>query len=80
MARCETCGAELQDASQRFCGGDRCDRVFMNHPRPGTPGSPPASQRASPDLPQARLTAFAAARARIAGRRRVAELSRGGTR
>jgi hypothetical protein len=29
MARCETCGAELQDASQRFCGGDRCHRVFM---------------------------------------------------
>ena len=21
---CQTCGAELQDAAQRFCGGDRC--------------------------------------------------------
>jgi hypothetical protein len=31
MARCETCGVELQDASQRFCGGDRCYRVFMFH-------------------------------------------------
>src|SRR5438034_10626877 len=29
MARCETCGTELQDASQRFCGGDRCRAVFM---------------------------------------------------
>src|SRR5437899_2426906 len=29
MARCETCGTELQDASQRFCGGDRCSAVFM---------------------------------------------------
>ncbi len=29
MARCETCGAELEDASQRFCGGDRCRGVFM---------------------------------------------------
>ena len=38
MARCETCGAELQDASQRFCGGDRCHRVFMKLPRPGHAG------------------------------------------
>ncbi len=29
MARCETCGADLQDATQRFCGGDRCLLVFM---------------------------------------------------
>jgi hypothetical protein len=27
--RCESCGAELFDAKQRFCGGDRCARVFM---------------------------------------------------
>jgi hypothetical protein len=33
MARpkCETCGAELEDGAQRFCGGDRCGRVFMRH-------------------------------------------------
>lgn len=29
MARCGTCGGELQHASDRFCGGDRCLRVFM---------------------------------------------------
>jgi hypothetical protein len=29
MARCMTCGAPLEDVSQRFCGGDRCDRVWM---------------------------------------------------
>jgi hypothetical protein len=36
MTKCETCGAELQDGSQRFCGGDRCGRVFMKHPQQGT--------------------------------------------
>jgi hypothetical protein len=30
VATCATCGAELDDVSQRFCGGDRCRRVFMN--------------------------------------------------
>jgi hypothetical protein len=30
MARCETCGAELDDPRQRFCGGDRCARVLLN--------------------------------------------------
>ncbi len=39
MARCETCGTELQDASQRLCGGDRCRAVFMRHPTQGGPGS-----------------------------------------
>ena len=34
MARCETCGTELQDASQRFCGGDRCGAVFMKRIAP----------------------------------------------
>ena len=29
MARCETCGTELLDASRRFCGGDTCDGVFL---------------------------------------------------
>lgn len=29
MARCQTCGADLPDVSQRLCGGDRCQRVFM---------------------------------------------------
>jgi len=29
MAKCQTCGADLPDVSQRFCGGDRCQRVFM---------------------------------------------------
>ena len=32
MKRCETCGAELDDAGQRFCGGDRCVGVFMKDP------------------------------------------------
>jgi hypothetical protein len=32
MGKCETCGAELQDMSQRFCGGDRCASVFMQLP------------------------------------------------
>jgi hypothetical protein len=35
MARCETCWAELRDFSQRYCGGDRCSRVFMKHPAEG---------------------------------------------
>ena len=39
MARCETCGTELQDASQRLCGGDRCRAVYMRPPTPGGPGS-----------------------------------------
>jgi hypothetical protein len=29
MARCVTCGAELAEDSERFCGGDRCRRVLM---------------------------------------------------
>ena len=29
MKRCETCGTELDDPRQRFCGGDRCSGVFM---------------------------------------------------
>jgi len=29
MARCMVCGATLQDASQRLCGGDTCQRVLM---------------------------------------------------
>ena len=28
-AKCMTCGASLEDASQTFCGGDRCGRVWM---------------------------------------------------
>jgi hypothetical protein len=27
-ARCAICSAELSDAAERFCGGDRCLRVF----------------------------------------------------
>jgi len=29
MAACQVCGVDLPDAAQRFCGGDRCQRVFM---------------------------------------------------
>jgi hypothetical protein len=29
MDRCPVCGTELADASQRFCGGDSCQRVWM---------------------------------------------------
>ena len=32
MARCETCGAELDDPRQRFCRGDRCAGVFVKGP------------------------------------------------
>jgi hypothetical protein len=32
VATCRTCGAELHDPGQRFCGGDRCLHVFMRHP------------------------------------------------
>ena len=40
VARCLTCGAELEDPRQRACGGDRCRRVFMkpdggHDPEPG---------------------------------------------
>ena len=31
MAKCPTCGTALEDVSQTFCGGDRCDRVWMRH-------------------------------------------------
>lgn len=37
-ARCEICNAELSGATERFCGGDRCLRVFLGlhaaSPRP----------------------------------------------
>ena len=33
MARCQMCGAELADATQRFCGGNTCDRVLLPPPR-----------------------------------------------
>jgi hypothetical protein len=29
MSRCPMCGAELHEDWGRFCGGDRCRRVFM---------------------------------------------------
>jgi hypothetical protein len=35
MARCATCGAELLEGSERFCGGDRCRRVLMKPPDQG---------------------------------------------
>jgi hypothetical protein len=47
MARCETCGTQLEDASQRFCGGDRCRAVFMKQPTPRTPGSGPGGAAAA---------------------------------
>ena len=34
MTRCQMCGTELADDTQRFCGGDTCDRVLMPPPRP----------------------------------------------
>jgi len=30
-AQCPMCGIALDDLSQRFCGGDRCDSVWMRH-------------------------------------------------
>jgi len=33
MAKCQICGADLPDASQRLCGGDRCQRTFMKQSR-----------------------------------------------
>jgi len=32
IARCQGCGAELQFATQRFCGGDRCLQVLVRSP------------------------------------------------
>ena len=37
MTRCPMCGTELADVTQRFCGGDTCDRVLQ----------PPASRAAA---------------------------------
>jgi hypothetical protein len=39
MTNCEICGAELQDRSQRFCGGDRCLHVVMRPRRREAPAS-----------------------------------------
>ena len=36
MARCAMCGAELVDASRRFCGGDTCDQVLLPRQRRDT--------------------------------------------
>jgi endogenous inhibitor of DNA gyrase (YacG/DUF329 family) len=37
-ARCQGCGAELEDPTQPFCGGDRCLAVLMRAPEwPGPP-------------------------------------------
>jgi hypothetical protein len=30
-ALCEICGIKLSDSTERFCGGDRCLRVFGRH-------------------------------------------------
>jgi hypothetical protein len=30
-AQCPMCGAALDDVSQKFCGGDTCDRIWMRH-------------------------------------------------
>ena len=38
MARCQMCGAELADATQRFCGGDTCERVLVPPARPAAGG------------------------------------------
>jgi hypothetical protein len=40
IARCQGCGAELQDRTQRFCGGDRCLLVLMRCS--GSRGTPEA--------------------------------------
>ena len=32
VARCQGCGAELEDPEQRFGGGDRCLAVLMRGP------------------------------------------------
>ncbi len=69
MARCETCGTELQDASQRFCGGDRCHRVFMKRPAQGPPGSWPAMPRWIPWIPLPIETSLPAAA--VGGARRI---------
>jgi hypothetical protein len=41
MAKCQICGADLPDLSQRFCGGERCQRVFMR-PSGAADRNPPA--------------------------------------
>lgn len=37
MRRCDICGTEIQDGAHRFCGGDRCLRVFMRPRRTEPP-------------------------------------------
>ena len=32
MKRCKTCGAQVEDPGDQFCGGDRCATVFLNTP------------------------------------------------
>jgi hypothetical protein len=43
IARCQGCGVELQDPTQRFCGGDRCLQVLMRWPEPPWPPKARAS-------------------------------------
>ncbi len=55
-ATCGTCGVELHDTTRRFCGGDRCLRVWMRHAEEFTwpefvqRGSP-LTEDPAPDLP-----------------------------
>jgi len=39
MPRRRTCEAELQDASQQLCGGERCCRRFMRDSEQGQAGN-----------------------------------------
>ncbi len=68
-ARCESCGTELFDPRQRFCGGDRCTRVFAASPdwreralRVGSIGYTGTYREASADIPEVSVVSVLEAR------------------
>jgi hypothetical protein len=68
-ARCEACGTELFDPKQRFCGGDRCARVFTAPPdwrertlRVGSIGYTGTYRESSADIPEVSVVSVLEAR------------------
>jgi len=52
MARCELVGQNFQAPRNGFAAATKCRRVVTKHPKQGTPGLRPASQRASTRAPR----------------------------
>ena len=70
-ARCQTCGAALEDPQQRFCGDDRCRGVFVTElraaPRHRTPpvgsiGYTGSYREPSPDIVEVSVVSMLEAR------------------